>query len=82
MNMPAVRFVFLRDAAELYGAEGLAYATPGSVGLDLRACFEPAEGETTPPGDCACRRAWPSSRFHQGLQDSSFRAAGLAPCAG
>ncbi len=51
MNMPAVRFVFLRDAAELYGAEGLAYATPGSVGLDLRACFEPAEGETTPPGE-------------------------------
>ena len=48
MNLPAVRFVFLRDAAELYGAEGLAYATPGSVGLDLRACFEAADGATPP----------------------------------
>ena len=51
MNLPAVRFVFLRDAAALYGAEGLAYATPGSVGLDLRACFEPAGGATTPPDE-------------------------------
>lgn len=28
----------MRDAKNLY-ADGLAYATPGSVGLDLRACF-------------------------------------------
>lgn len=40
---------FLRDsAAELYsagadGASGLAYATPYSAGLDLRACFEEEE---------------------------------------
>lgn len=39
---------FLRDsAAELYGtengADGLAYATPYSAGLDLRACFDEKE---------------------------------------
>ncbi|OBQ51621.1 dUTP diphosphatase [Halodesulfovibrio spirochaetisodalis] len=40
---------FVRDAAaELYGADahgvsGLAYATPSSAGLDLRACFEEDE---------------------------------------
>ncbi len=37
--MPAVRFVYLGEAASLYGEAGLSYATQGSVGLDLRACF-------------------------------------------
>lgn len=35
--MNRVRILYLRDARGLYGA-GLAYATPESAGLDLRAC--------------------------------------------
>ena len=37
---PQVRIRYMRNARESYAAEGLAYATPGSVGLDLRACPE------------------------------------------
>ena len=40
--MSKVNIVYLRDAGVLYG-KGLAYATPGSAGLDLRACFEGEE---------------------------------------
>lgn len=42
LPVPKVRIRYLRDAASLYDAAtglGLAYATAGSVGLDLRACF-------------------------------------------
>ena len=38
MHSPSVRICYLRDSKELYGADGLRYATDGSVGLDLRAC--------------------------------------------
>jgi len=37
--MEEVYILYLRDAAALYG-EGLAYATPASAGMDLRACIE------------------------------------------
>ena len=37
--MNAVHILYFRDARVLYG-QGLSYATPGSVGLDLRACPE------------------------------------------
>ena len=37
--MEEVRILYLRDAASLYG-EGIAYATPNSAGMDLRACIE------------------------------------------
>lgn len=41
---PAVRIAYLRDAAALYDhAGGLGYATPGSVGLDLRLCLPESE---------------------------------------
>lgn len=55
MKMPAseslrIRVHYLRDAKKLYG-DGLAYATPGSAGLDLRACLPAAEAELViPPG--------------------------------
>ena len=49
--MSAVRILYVRDARELYG-QGLDYATPGSVGLDLRACLDSAE-LTIPPGERA-----------------------------
>ncbi|MFV0348294.1 MAG: dUTP diphosphatase [Halodesulfovibrio sp.] len=51
-----VRVRFLRDAQGVYAGEGegpsgsgLAYATPWSAGLDLRACFD-EETITIPPG--------------------------------
>ena len=37
--MHEVHILYLRDAAALYG-DGLAYATPDSAGMDLRACIE------------------------------------------
>lgn len=40
--MSTVFVRYLRDAAALYGG-GLCYATPGSAGMDLRACFEEEE---------------------------------------
>lgn len=45
--MNKVNILYLRDARVLYG-EGLAYATPGSAGLDLRACFDGEELEIAP----------------------------------
>ncbi|MEG2005341.1 MAG: dUTP diphosphatase [Bilophila sp.] len=41
---PHVQLCYLRDAQALY-EQGLCYATPGSVGLDLRACLEADEVE-------------------------------------
>ena len=53
-----LRVLYLRDAAELYGG-GLAFATPGSAGLDLRACMDedslvigPGERMCVPAGIC------------------------------
>jgi dUTP pyrophosphatase len=40
MSAPAVHIAYLPNAADLYGSGGLTYATEGSVGLDLRACFD------------------------------------------
>ena len=45
---PKTRIQYLRDARNVYaanGADGLRYATPGSVGLDLRACIDADEAE-------------------------------------
>ena len=51
---PKVRIQYLRDSQAVYtanGAEGLRYATSGSVGLDLRACLEGAmQGLTVAQG--------------------------------
>lgn len=43
-----IRVRYLRDARQLYG-DGLAYATPGSVGLDLRACPQDVANELVIP---------------------------------
>lgn len=40
-----VRFVYERDAKNLYEPDGLTYATANSVGLDLRACFPADQDE-------------------------------------
>ena len=46
-SQPKVKIQYLRDAWERYRAEGkgIAYATAGSVGLDLRACLDTEEVE-------------------------------------
>ena len=56
--MEEVYVLYLRDAAALYG-EGLAYATPDSAGMDLRACIEseslviePGQRAPVPAGIC------------------------------
>lgn len=46
--MSRVHVRYLRDAAGLYG-DGLRYATAGSAGMDLRACFDEEE-VTVQPG--------------------------------
>ena len=50
-TMEEVHILYLRDAASLYG-EGIAYATPNSAGMDLRACIE-AETLVIEPGQRA-----------------------------
>ena len=47
-----VRIKFLDHAEQIYDAGEPAYATPGSVGLDLRACF-PEESLLIEPGERA-----------------------------
>jgi dUTP pyrophosphatase len=49
---PTVRFCFLAGAATLYGAAP-AYATPGSAGMDLRACLADEEAVIPPGGRLA-----------------------------
>ena len=46
-DMSSARIKYMRDAREVYGG-GLAYATPGSAGLDLRACMDAAELSVAP----------------------------------
>lgn len=66
-NHPEVRICYLRDAETLYGAQGLCYATAGSVGLDLRACPEqdlqslsvPPDGRVTVPTGIAVQPVLP-----------------------
>lgn len=45
-----MRVLYLRDAQDLYagvkGNDSLSYATPQSVGLDLRACFDASLGDS------------------------------------
>ena len=46
-GMP-VRFTWLRDAEQVYGADGLATGTAQSAGIDLRACLDSDESELEP----------------------------------
>ena len=52
---PEVKILYLRDARKIYtqGGNGLCYATPDSIGLDLRACFTTRE-EKIRPGSRIC----------------------------
>ena len=57
LQKTVVNVLFFRNAAGIYGADGLKPATAHSAGIDLRAC--PVEGESLaiPPGE---RRPIPS----------------------
>ena len=79
---PKVRIQYLRDSQAVYtanGAEGLRYATSGSVGLDLRACLEEDEA-AIPAGGRLAIPASPSNRLRRASPGSSTRAAGSEPC--
>lgn len=52
-----VNLFFFRNAASLYGNEGLIPSTAGSAGIDLRACFAEGDSVDIPPGE---RRSVPS----------------------
>lgn len=47
----AVNVFFFRNAAGLYGPDGLTPSTTGSAGIDLRACLTSDEGLLVPPGE-------------------------------
>lgn len=80
---PKVRIQYLRDSQAVYtanGAEGLRYATSGSVGLDLRACLEEDEAAIPAGGVWPSLPASPSNRLRRASPGSSTRAAGSEPC--
>ena len=52
-----VNVFFFRNAAILYGADGLQPSTKGAIGVDLRACLSREECLVIPPGE---RRAVPT----------------------
>ena len=45
-----VEVVFFRDAADIYGADGLRPSTAGAVGVDLRACLDGMDECVVSPG--------------------------------
>ncbi|MDL2207923.1 dUTP diphosphatase [Desulfovibrio sp. OttesenSCG-928-M16] len=49
-----VAVLFFRDAAALYGEDGLFPATPNAAGIDLRACLHEGAAITIPPGERRC----------------------------
>ena len=73
-TMEEVYVLYLRDAAELYG-EGIAYATPDSAGMDLRACIESESLASAP----LCLRASASSPGCPVWPASSIPAAASVP---
>ena len=84
---PKVRIQYLRDSQAVYtanGAEGLRYATSGSVGLDLRACLEedeaaiPAGGRLAIPSGIAVQRGTtaPTRRPHRAARFPARLAGG------
>lgn len=52
-----VNVIFFRNAAEIYGQDGLSPATQGAAGTDLRACMADMNAISIPPGE---RRSIPS----------------------
>lgn len=81
---PKVRIQYLRDSQAVYtanGAEGLRYATSGSVGLDLRACLEEDEAAIPAAGVWPSLPASPSTAY-AASPGSSTRSSGPRSHAG
>ena len=77
---PKVRIQYLRDSQAVYtanGAEGLRYATSGSVGLDLRACLEEDEAAIPAGGRLAIPSGFVYSRSGLGAMQGLTVAQGV-----
>ena len=80
---PKVRIQYLRDSQAVYtanGAEGLRYATSGSVGLDLRACLE--EDEAAIPAGLAIPSGVAVEPLTPGIAGFVYSRSGLGAMQG
>ncbi|MDR2124166.1 MAG: dUTP diphosphatase [Desulfovibrio sp.] len=85
LSLPAsgIKVFFFRDAQEIYGEAGLAPATPGSAGLDLRACPENGEEPTILPGGrCAVPAGLAVEPLEEGLAAFVYSRSGLGAVKG
>ncbi len=78
-----VNIYFFRDAAAVYGAEGLCPSTAASVGSDLRACLTEGDSLLIPAGE---RRAVPTGiaveALAQGIAGFVYSRSGLGAVKG
>ena len=79
----AVALTFFRNAADIYGENGLAPSPAGAAGLDLRACLPTDEPGVIPPGE---RRSLPSgiavAPFEPGIAAFVYSRSGLGEVRG
>ncbi len=81
---PKVRIQYLRDSQAVYtanGAEGLRYATSGSVGLDLRACLEEDEAAIPAGGRLAIPSGIAVEPLTPGIAGFVYSRSGLGAAA-
>lgn len=84
-TQPKVRIRYLRDAKSVYaadGTEGARYATPGSVGLDLRACCEPEEAIIPAGGRLALPTGLAVEPLSPGIAGFVYSRSGLGAVQG
>ena len=82
---PKVRIQYLRDSQAVYtanGAEGLRYATSGSVGLDLRACLEEDEAAIPAGGRLAIPSGIAVEPLTPGIAGFVYSRSGLGATQG
>jgi dUTP pyrophosphatase len=85
LSPPASRInvFFFRNAKEIYGEGGLAPATPGSAGLDLRACPEHVDAVTILPGErCAVPAGLAVEPLEEGVAAFVYSRSGLGAVKG
>lgn len=78
-----IHVCFLRNAASLYGDEGLTPATAGAAGIDLRACPADAPEVTIPPGGrCGIGSGLAVEPLEPGMAGFVFSRSGLGAVKG
>jgi dUTP pyrophosphatase len=85
LSQPALRIkvFFFRDAGEIYGERGLVPATPGSAGLDLRACPEGIEEMEILPGErCSIPAGLAVEPLEEGMAGFVYSRSGLGAVKG